>query len=49
MLGLFKAGEIMGKSVGKTELKILKYDDKIKLNSGVEFGRLKLLMKLMAS
>lgn len=28
----------MGKSVGKTELKILKYDDKIKLNSGVEFG-----------
>lgn len=28
----------MGKSVGKTELKILKYDYKIKLNSGVEFG-----------
>lgn len=38
MLGLFKTGEIMGKSVGKTELKFLKYDKKIKLNSGVEFG-----------
>ena len=36
--GIILIEDIMQNSVGKVETKILKYEGKIKLNSGVEFG-----------